>query len=250
MSRAGQTSVMISTDDDYSSLQKTDPAWKRYECDVRGLLDKIDGSQVTHDAKLDGKLSQKKRQVDVLIEGSVAASQIVIIVECKHYAKPLGIGKIDEFAGKLADVQADRGVIYALNGLTQGATVRAKNAHPKIEIRTLEPNSPDRHSWDDFLSDVIKFGDCENENCLTGDVNWSEWLQDGGKAVIAGSCDNCGTWAIKCECGESTGFFSDKLKCMACGRCYEITRAPDGCSGDVVMTEGPAGASTGCETEI
>ncbi|WP_409017381.1 restriction endonuclease [Arthrobacter sp. MP_2.3] len=176
---------MTSTDDEHDLKPKSGALWEWYEKDVRALLDKIDGSKVTHNVKRTGVISKVERQIDVLVEGSVTASRITIAVECKHYAKPLGIGKIDEFAGKLADLEVDQGILYALSGVTSGAQARADGAYPKIEIRNLAQAATPPRSWEQYLDDALKFGDCGSPTCPGGEVDWSEWPQSNSISVKA-----------------------------------------------------------------
>ncbi len=51
-------------------------------------------------------------------------------------------------------------------------------------------------------------GDCPNENCMTGDVDWTEFRSAIQETLAYGGCDNCGTEALRCpECDEACGFF-------------------------------------------
>lgn len=164
-----------------------------------------------------GRLSGTGRQVDVLVSGVVAGERIVIAVECKRYAKKLGIGSVDEFAGKLLDIGVDRGMLFGLNGLTEPARKRADGARqPRISIGDLV--TTEDHVAPD-LSRLLapKFGDCPNENCITGDVRWQWWNSENG-SIRAGECDTCGSWAVECpECGEVIDFFTDESPCYSCG---------------------------------
>jgi hypothetical protein len=230
---------MNSTDDEHDLKPTSGALWERYEKDVRALLDKIDGSKVTHNVKRTGAISKVERQIDVLVEGSVTASRVAIAVECKHYAKPLGIGKIDEFAGKLADLQVDRGILYALSGVTSGAQARADGAYPKIEIRNLAQTATPPRSWQQYLDDAMKFGDCGSPTCSAGEVDWKEWPQSTSIFVKAGKCPLCDTASVSCECGEITYFVGSAETCVCCGRVYELHLSPDGDMVDVVMFAGP-----------
>lgn len=231
---------MASTDDEHEMAPKSEPAWLRYEKDVAEVLDAIDDSTLRHDQKWNGKLSGTERQIDVLIEGKIAGAPITIVVECKHYAKPLGIGKIDEFAGKLADLQVERGILYALSGLTAPARARALGAYPAIEVRELAASAPPPRPWAEYVSDQVKLGDCENPNCIGGDVTWSDWPQGDGSNVTAGACWACGTVAVACECGENTAFVTNSETCVACGRGYSLLPGPDGIDiEDILRTKGP-----------
>lgn len=230
---------METTDEEHELEPKAGPAWLRYEKDVKDLLDSMDDSTATHDVKRIGALSRVERQIDVLVEGQVTQTPVTIAVECKHYAKPLGIGKIDEFAGKIADLQVSHGILYALNGLTSGARSRANGAYPAIYVRDLTPSSPPTPSWDEYLAEVMKFGDCGNPNCPDGNIDWQDWTQPESTPVSGGGCPMCGLWSVSCECGEITCFVTSEEKCVACGRGYELQQSQDGMVEGIAIIAGP-----------
>ena len=213
-----------STDDDSSEEAAwSDPKWLRYEKDVADFLSKFDpGAEVRHNEKILGVVSGRERQVDVWASGDVVGMKMTVAVECKRYKNKLGIGKIDEFAGKLEDVGAQSGIVYAYSGVTEGAQARADGAGPvRIEIRDLSVSVATLHSWSDDLHELVGF-DCENENCLTGSVMWLDWPQEDGESVEAGSCDSCGTWTVRCRnCETTNAFFWDEVECEGCGAKYE-----------------------------
>jgi hypothetical protein len=72
------------------------------------------------------------------VRGTMGGQSLTIAVECKRYARRLGIGAVDELAGKLLDIDVDRGVLYALSGLTQPAMDRAAGS------RTPNPENSSR----------------------------------------------------------------------------------------------------------
>ncbi|UTT71163.1 restriction endonuclease [Arthrobacter sp. DNA4] len=230
---------MTSTDDEHELDPQSGPAWIRYEMDIQEALNEMDDSEVAHNVTMKGALSEVDRQVDVLIERQVTGSSIRIAVECKHYRKPLGIGKIDEFAGKLADLQVERGILYALNGLTSGARARAKRAFPIIEVRDLRVSAPPPLPWAEYVETALKFGDCGNPNCPAGDVNWSDWEQADGGPVSAGQCPMCGYWNVECHCGEVTCFVFHEETCVSCGRILTLVASNDG-GIEAVTVEGDA----------
>ena len=55
-----------------------------------------------------------------------------VIVECKRYSKKLGIGKVDEFVGKLLDTGGDMGILYAFSGVTPGARVLSVTTYREL----------------------------------------------------------------------------------------------------------------------
>ena len=206
--------VSDDSDGDATNAEPTPMQWQIFEAGVAKTQAELDAdSIVQHDVRLEGVLSGQQRQVDVLVSGTMGGLQFTVAVECKRYAKRLGIGAVNEFAGKLLDIDVDRGVLYALNGLTQPAKDRAAGSRfPKIGIGDLLPSK--EHVEPDFVALFTGLGDCPNENCYTGDIGWTWWESRKGR-LRAGSCDVCGTWAVECPtCGEV-----DALEGNACYSC-------------------------------
>jgi Restriction endonuclease len=114
--------------------------WERYELSVHEMLAVLDQqSEVEHNKYVEGRLSKRPRQVDVLVRGAVVGIDITVVVECKHYRRPVAIGDIDQFIGKLLDIGADRGVLYSYSGFTNGAVARAIGAaNPRVVPIALE----------------------------------------------------------------------------------------------------------------
>ena len=82
-------------------------------------------AKVTENEIITGKNGQP-RQIDVAIRTTVdGAYPILIVAECKDYARPVGIGTVDELIGKIDDVQAVTGVLVSNSGFTEDAKRRA-----------------------------------------------------------------------------------------------------------------------------
>lgn len=117
-----------------------------------------------------------------------------IAIECKRYTKLLGIGKIDDFSGKLVDLGVDLGVLYSTSRATAPAKARAENAvQPRIVLQPRQGTTPKPPMWSPTLAEFTGFGGCPNDNCYTGDVGWRDWIQPSGETEMAGACDTCGT---------------------------------------------------------
>jgi hypothetical protein len=144
-------------------------------------------------------------------------------------SKPVGIGLVDELVGKLLDVGADAGLMYAFAGYSSGAHSRAAGArNPKVGLRRLpEEQGID---YESFIHRVgISFGDCPNVNCILGDVDWTNWEDGDGSIVQAGLCSACGTIAVRCgECGDVTALDSGQERCDSCEAVYEVLTDRDG----------------------
>lgn len=97
------------SDIDPTKVKPTRAQWRLFEEKVAKTQAALDvqldpNSVVEHDVRINGVLSGQQRQIDVLVTGNMGGQSLRIAVECKHYAKRLGIGAVDEFAGKLLDI--------------------------------------------------------------------------------------------------------------------------------------------------
>jgi hypothetical protein len=63
-------------------------------------------AEVLHDVKLDGRFSNTKRQIDVLVRQRVGQYEMLIVIDCKDYARPLDVKAVEEFHGLCDDVGA------------------------------------------------------------------------------------------------------------------------------------------------
>jgi hypothetical protein len=207
---------MVDADDQPSSEQ-----WKSFERQVARLLHELDpGASVNHNVHVLGRLSGHSRQVDALVYGNLVGQDVIIVAECKRYMKRIGIGLVDEMIGKVLDIGAEMGIMYAFAGYTAPAAARAASAlNPKIKLLRL----PDDADFDyGPLIEDIKFGDCPNANCITGDISWRQWEGIDGSLVTAGHCNSCGTAAVECEvCGEITALTWGEQSCDGCETVYE-----------------------------
>lgn len=83
-------------------------------------------------------------EIDVLLTALVAGYPVRIAIECKNYDEPVEKAEIDEFIGKLEDVDIPKqhGIFVSVGGYTQGAIRRAKKEG--IQTLRLTGLTPDR----------------------------------------------------------------------------------------------------------
>ena len=86
-----------------------------------------------------------------------------IVLECKDYARPVDVKRVEEFQGLLEDVGANKGASVCPMGFTQAAKTRASG----LEIDLYSPVDTDPHKWQahveapmlcDFREATIAFG--------------------------------------------------------------------------------------------
>lgn len=99
--------------------------------DIVALLHKMPAASVQTRVKINaqepGQASDRGREIDVLVSHYVAGSPVRIAIECKNEKEVVGIGYIDSFFGKLADIgiPASQGIFVSPIGFTSGAIARA-----------------------------------------------------------------------------------------------------------------------------
>jgi hypothetical protein len=120
-------------------------------------------AEVLHNVMLDGRNSETKRQIDVLVRERVGQYEIKIIIDCKDLNKPVDVKGVEEFYGLQCDVGAQKGVLVC----PKGFTAAAKTPAAKIQIDLYSPFDTDAHKWQvratipaicDFRSAAMSFG--------------------------------------------------------------------------------------------
>ena len=118
---------------------------------------------VLHDARLPGRLSGRQRQIDVLVKQQIGQYEMLIVLDCKDYAKPVDVKGVEEFHGLVEDVGAHRGVLVCPRGFSAAAKARAQG----FQIDLYSPVDTDPHKWQvrasvpvlcDFRAAAISFG--------------------------------------------------------------------------------------------
>ena len=100
-------------------------------------------AEVLHDVKMVGRRTGQKRQIDVLVHERVGQYDINIIIDCKDYKKPVDVKGVEEFAGLLDDVGAQKGVLVCPVGFSDTAKTRAAG----LQIDLYSPVDTDLHKW-------------------------------------------------------------------------------------------------------
>jgi Restriction endonuclease len=140
------------------------PDWQKLELLVASIQKQLaPGAKVTHNAKVEGRLSETFRQIDVLVEQSIGQYQIRIALDCKDYKTPVDVKAVEEFHGLMVDIGAHKGALVCPAGFTKSAKKRAK----KLEVDLFSPADTDPHKWQvslalpaicDFRATRIAFG--------------------------------------------------------------------------------------------
>lgn len=120
-------------------------------------------AEVLHNVKMRGRQTGANRQIDVLVREKVGQYVIKIVIDCKDYKHRVDVKGVEEFAGLLDDVGAQKGVLVCPAGFSETAKARAAG----LQIDLYSPVDTDPHKWQasptipalcDFRVAAISFG--------------------------------------------------------------------------------------------
>jgi hypothetical protein len=105
---------------------------ERYENLVKELLTKAIASEflagkVLHGRKIRGRRSGYDHQVDLSLEVDLAGTRLLVIVECKALTRPVSVDDALEFASRIDDIGAHKGIMVSSSGFTAGAVTLAES---------------------------------------------------------------------------------------------------------------------------
>ncbi len=113
--------------------------WKEYEKYVLSHFKNLyPNAKIQADVRLKGCISKLDRQIDILIEESVAGIEIRVVVECKYFNRRIDVKTVEDFLGFLRDIKASKGVLITNKGYSAGALNRATFDSHDIELRILD----------------------------------------------------------------------------------------------------------------
>jgi len=196
--------------------------WREYERLLTYLT--IEEFDVNHtvipNARIKGFISQRKRQIDILVDYRFDSKlNRRIIFDAKLRNKPIDIKQVEAFEGLMKDINAHRGFLVCSNGYTKAALKRAQNHIGLKLLLESDIENLDLNTWEK----------CRNEKCENGMVLWDTTpgvIIDGKVSVQAtGKCDECGKFHIWCwDCGNRHCIdFENEWQCSCKGPWFWLT---------------------------
>ncbi|MBU0712996.1 restriction endonuclease [bacterium] len=134
--------------------------------------------KVEHNVILDGP--DGPRQIDVLICGKVGPFEAKTIIECKDYNRNVNVTALDALYSKLLDVSAQKAVMVARKGFTNGAKKKARRLG--ISLCTLHSMEHEKWKFDIEIPILITEFACEKISpsmiftAVTEKVNFQDFL--------------------------------------------------------------------------
>jgi hypothetical protein len=83
-----------------------------------------------------GKITKRRREVDVSLRSQVGSVDVLVIIECRDRGKPQDVTWIEQLASKREDVGADKAVAVSATGFSPGARNLARSK--QVDLRSLE----------------------------------------------------------------------------------------------------------------
>jgi len=102
-----------------------------------------------------GRRTGHRHEIDVSIELTLADLAILILVECKYYRNKVGISDLLEFAQRIDDISAHKGVLVTTVGFQEGA-IRVASAHRIALVKTVP-------QWHTVMPSVLPIRDTSLE---------------------------------------------------------------------------------------
>lgn len=119
-------------------------AWN-YELLVKEIYDSLlrqEGVAVHHRRKYVGKCSRQPYEIDLSFQFSKASVEFLVLVECKYYSRPVEVGDALEFAQKVEDIAAHKGILVSTVGFQKGVFRVARSAGIAL-VKVDEPGTFD-----------------------------------------------------------------------------------------------------------
>jgi hypothetical protein len=131
------------------STEISSPKWKRFESLVARIQQELSpDATVTLDDKIMGRRSQTLRQIDISVRRTIGQFEILIVIDCKDYAKPVDVKDVEDFLGLAEDVGANKGALVSSASFTKAAITRAKDAG--IDVYRLV--DAEDHDWRSYVA--------------------------------------------------------------------------------------------------
>jgi hypothetical protein len=143
---------------------KRTPKWKKFENLVADIQKSISpDSRITTNERIIGKRTGHRREVDIVIRQPIGQFELLIVMDCKDYHRPVDVKDVEAFLGLVEDVGANKGAIVAAAGFTQTAKRRAQDSG--IELFRLV--DVENHDWKSYVAIpvVCDFRSIESWRC-------------------------------------------------------------------------------------
>jgi hypothetical protein len=119
--------------------------WREYEIYIERHFRKLfPEAQIAHNVRRKGVISKIPRQIDLLIETTLAGFPLSIVIDCKCFSKKVDIKDVEAFLSFLRDLRASKGIMITNSGYSEAAYDRAMYDTHDVELRIIDFKDLDR----------------------------------------------------------------------------------------------------------
>lgn len=113
--------------------------YKDYELQIlKAYREKYPKMLVLDNFRQIGRISKKKRQIDIGLFTNSPNPKLKCVVECKNLNRKVSLGTIDSFFGFLHDLNIKEGILVTTLGFSEGVENYAKNKGIKLDVLSYE----------------------------------------------------------------------------------------------------------------
>jgi hypothetical protein len=193
--------------------------WQEYQAAVADLYEQMDElGRVYRNIQRPDKDTGRPRQVDVWMECEFKGATLGVLVDAKFHDDPVDVNTVEQVVMLADAVRADKAIIVASNGFTEGATEKAHACRMDCRTWTLE------EALQFMVVDFWKMCPVCGKDCIVMDQNG---LGERGGMILwwlAGACRKCHAARIWCQdCGtKMIANAGAETKCN-CELLWEVT---------------------------
>lgn len=128
---------------------ETTPKWRKFEelaAEIQRQL--APNAQVTTNERLPGRRSNTVRQIDICVRKRVGQYDLLVVIDCKDYGRPVDLKELESFIGLVADLGANKGAMVSAQGFTSSAKKRAEDSG--IDLYRLV--DAEAHEWQSYVA--------------------------------------------------------------------------------------------------
>lgn len=126
-----------------------EPKWIRFEKLVADIQRELaPNATVTHNDHIKGHDSGTDRQIDISVKQKIGQYDMLIAIDCKDYKVPVDIRDVEEFAGLIKDIRANKGAIVSAKGFTESA----KRIGEKAGLSLYRLIDTYNHDWQTYVT--------------------------------------------------------------------------------------------------
>lgn len=188
--------------------------WQEYQEAVSVLYEQIEGiGTVLRNQRIPDRITGQPRQIDTLLTLEAKGHKVSIVIDAKFHSEPIDVKTVEEVAALANAVGGCKSVIFAANGWTKPAEVKAEHLLCDLELLSLD------EALELIVPDKWKLCPMCQNDCIVLDAPYSVEMNDGSWVWwLEGACRQCRYAFVWCQdCGIEYELRLDESITCDCG---------------------------------